>query len=222
MKVVGRFIETDHNPLSLEINLKFSRVKQERMEIFCFKNKDAQNEFKHLTTNTTEFTDCFKDYSPFENQAAKWRKTLTSFFHKALKKVRISNKPKKKNSTPSILLDRRSTLKKKVEINEKEEQELINLDGLIAGECQEENSRKVIENFKNFDGSEGNLNHQGVWKMKRKFFPKIKPTLPVGKKNLKGQIITNPEELKDLYLDTFQFRLRHRPVKPGFEDHMEV
>ena len=77
MKVVGRVIETDHNPLSLEINLKFSRVKQERMEMFCFKYKDAQNEFKHLTTNTTEFTDCFKDYSPFENQAAKWRKTLT-------------------------------------------------------------------------------------------------------------------------------------------------
>ena len=183
----------------MEINLKFSPVKQERIEIFCFKNKDAQNEFKHLTTNTTEFTDCFKDNSPFEKQAAKWEKTLSSFFHK----VRISNKPKRKNSTLSILLDRRSTLKKKVELNEKEEQEMFNLDGLIAGECQEENRRKVIENFKNLDGSEGNLNHQGVWKMKRKQFPKIKPTLPVRKKNLKGQIITNPEELKDLYLDTF-------------------
>ena len=57
------------------------------------------------------------------------------------------------------------------------------------------------------DGGEGNLNHLGVWKVKRKQFPKVKPSLPVGKKNLKGQIITNPEELKNLYLDTFKFRL---------------
>ena len=59
-------------------------------------------------------------------------------------------------------------------------------------------------------------------KVKRKQFPKIKSNLPTGKKNLKGQIITNPEELKDLYLDTFKFRVRHRPVKPGFEEYMDV
>ena len=40
------------------------------------------------------------------------------------------------------------------------------------------------------------------WKMKKKYFPKLKPTLPLAKKNLKGQLITNPEELKDLYMDT--------------------
>ena len=31
MKVLGSMIETDHNPVSLEINLKFSPVKQERI-----------------------------------------------------------------------------------------------------------------------------------------------------------------------------------------------
>jgi hypothetical protein len=35
---------------------------------------------------------------------------------------------------------------------------------------------------------------------------------------LKKQIITNPDDLKDLYLETFKFRLRQRPPKPGFED----
>ena len=64
-----------------------------------------------------------------------------------------------------------------------------------------------MDNFSEMDGLDGNLVHQGVWKTKQKLFPKIKPTLPVAKKNLKGQLITNPEELKDLYLDTFKFRL---------------
>ena len=81
--------------------------------------------------------------------------------------------------------------------------------------------KKVKENFNELGGNDGNVNHQGIWKAKRKCFPKIKPTIPVGKKNLKDQIITNPEELKELYLETFKFRLRQRSVKPGYEDILD-
>ena len=68
---------------------------------------------------------------------------------------------------------------------------------------------------------DGNLSHHGVWKAKKKYFPKVKPANPVGKKNIKGQIITNPEELKDLYLDTFKFRLCHRSPAPGYEEILD-
>ena len=67
------------------------------------------------------------------------------------------------------------------------------------------------------NGKDSDLNHQGIWKIKKKYFPKIKPCLPAGKKNIKGQLITNPDELKELYLQTFKFRLRHRKAQPGFE-----
>ena len=40
----------------------------------------------------------------------------------------------------------------------------------------------------------------------------------MAKKNGKGKLVTSPKELKDLYLDTFVSRLRHRSIKPGFED----
>ena len=53
--------------------------------------------------------------------------------------------------------------------------------------------------------------------MKKKLFPKVKSSIPVRKKNLKEQLITNPEEIKDLYLETFKFRLRHRKAKPDVE-----
>ena len=53
---------------------------------------------------------------------------------------------------------------------------------------------------------------QGFWKLKNKLFPKKQTSIPTAKRNIKGQIITNHKELKQLYLDHFQFRLRERPI----------
>ena len=119
-------------------------------------------------------------------------------------------------------MEERKLLKLKDDLNEEEEENLISLEKMIAEACEEINRSKVIENFKDIDGGDDNLSHQGVWKAKQKYFPKIKPNLPVGKKNLKKQMITNPEELKQLYLDTFKYRLRQRPVKPGFENILDL
>ena len=40
----------------------------------------------------------------------------------------------------------------------------------------------------------------------------------MAKKNKKGKLITNPNELKALYLDTYVSRLRSRKILPGFEN----
>ena len=40
--------------------------------------------------------------------------------------------------------------------------------------------------------------------------------------NLKKQLITNPEELKELYLNTFKYRLRHRPPQPDYQELVEL
>ena len=220
-KRAGKVIETDHNPVHLEVMLDFSASKPERLEFFQFKDINSQLEFKRLTSVTTEFTKCFENDMPFELQAKKWRNTLNSFFHKSFKKVRITNKPQQKNSMLFKLLNKRSQFKKKKDLDEKEEEELYNLEALIAEECEDENRKKVMENFHDMNGDGGNLSHQGIWKTKRKYFPKIKPNIPVGKKNLKGQLMINPEELKSLYLETFKFRMRKRPVRPGYEDLLE-
>ena len=222
VKQDGRVIETDHNPLILEVKLEYSPVKPDRIEIFQFKNKNSQILFKKMTSATKEFTACFDNNLPFEGQAKKWRNLLNNFFHKSFKKIRIRNKIKVKKTKLSELFKRRMILKKKLHMTENEEEEIITLEEKIAEECEDLNRKKITDNFKELDGNNGNLNHQGVWKTKRKFFPKIKPTLPVGKKNHENKIITNPEELKDLYLETFKFRLRHRSVLPGYEEIMDL
>ena len=189
--------------------------------MFQFKDKIAQAEFQKLTTDTNDFTDCFKNDFDFEVQAANWRKMLNNYFHKAFKKVRVTNKPIKKGSEVLELIEKRKVLKKKDKLSEADEEEIVRLEALVAEKCQDTNRQKVVDNFCDLGGNDGNLQHQGIWKIKRKVFPKIKPSLPVGKKNIKNQLITNPEELKKLYLDTFKYRLRHRPVQPGFESLLD-
>ena len=221
-KQIKRVIESDHNPVILDLNLIFSGIKPERVEVFRFKDKEAQILFKQLTTNTTDFTSCFENNLDFEVQANNWRKMLDNYFHKAFKKVRISNKQPKKDYAIYELMEKRKMLKKKQNQTEDDEEEISNLELAIAEKCQEINRNKVIKNFGDLGGNSGNLKHQGIWNIKKKFFPKIKPSLPVGKKNMKNQLITNPEELKELYLQTFKYRLRHRPAQPGFEDLLEM
>jgi hypothetical protein len=154
-----------------------------------------------------EFSNCFKNDLDFEVQASNWRKTLDKFFHKSFKRVRITKRASKKKCEISDLMDKTKHLKSKELVDENDEEEILKLENLIADKCLEANRKTVIDNFKGMESNDGNRNHQGVWILKQKYFPKIKPTLPVAKKNLKGQLITNPEELKELYLDTFKWRL---------------
>ena len=222
IKSKGNVIESDHNNCELEINLFFSPLKQDREEIFEFRNQESQMLFKQLTSNTKEFSNCFNNNLDFEKQARNWRKLLDKYFHKSFKKVRISRKPSKKKSEISDLMDKRKNLKNKVVVDENDEEEILNIEEMIADKCLEANRKNVVDNFKGMERNDGNIHHQGIWKMKKKYFPKLKPTLPVAKKNLKGQLITNPEELKELYLNTFKYRLRHRPVQPEYEELLDM
>ena len=49
VKSKGRVIESDHNVCELEMNLLFCPLKQDRIEIFEFKNQESQKLFKDLT-----------------------------------------------------------------------------------------------------------------------------------------------------------------------------
>ena len=55
-----------------------------------------------------------------------------------------------------------------------------------------------------------------MWKFKKTIWPNKKESLRTGKFNKQGQIVTDSEELKDLYLNEFKERLRIRPSHPDF------
>ena len=57
-----------------------------------------------------------------------------------------------------------------------------------------------------------------VWDILKKKFPKNPHAVPVGKHDSKGNLITNHEQLKHLYLKTYTQRLRTRPIKEELQD----
>ena len=57
-----------------------------------------------------------------------------------------------------------------------------------------------------------------MWELLKRKYPKCTPSISVGKKDKSGNIVTNHEGLKKLYLQTYMHRLRNRPIKEGFEE----
>ena len=165
IKKVGKVTESDHNVEILELNLEYSRKKTDRVEVFQFKDKNAQALFKDLTTKTTEFSKCFENDLNFEEQANNWKKVLKSHFYKAFKKVRVSNKNRIPKSEIQELMEKRKTLRKR---NSEDTDDTIDeIDHKIAEICQEENRKKIMENFGKIDGFDGFLSHHGFGKLNR-------------------------------------------------------
>ena len=57
--------------------------------------------------------------------------------------------------------------------------ELDRLENALAYECAEENLKKVMENLGSFSSSEGSLNTNGMWKVKKKISPKNSAHCPL-------------------------------------------
>ena len=60
-----------------------------------------------------------------------------------------------------------------------------------------ENRNKVVNNFKSLSDTDGILNTNGMWKLKKKLFPKHVQSVPTAKKDSQGNLISTQEELKN-------------------------
>ena len=91
----------------------------------------------------------------------------------------------------------------------------------MENEVTEEYQREIIETLRELSDDENGENgdrRRKMWKLLKKHYPKVSTAVPVGKKDGKGNIITNHEGLKHLYLQTYINRLRNRPIHPDFEE----
>ena len=209
-------VDTDHMTMMLKMNLKTSSQKSQRIEIFDFKNKKGQQTFKQCTTQTNEFTDCFKDLSPLSDQCYKWLATLEAHCVKAYPIIRIRNK-NMKTSAAEKMIEERNKLKKLVDDGDSfKEGKLNDIEKKISEVIAEEEKSKASQ-FQKYCNDFGSINVTEMWKLKKHIWPKKKETLPTAKKNNQGKLVTNPNELKELYAKEFKERLRKRPTHPDFE-----
>ena len=220
-KVKGKQVrkDSDHNTLILHLKLEYFLKKPERIEFFNLKNEECQNIFFQKTSETRRLTNCFQRAGGVENQAKQWFKELNGLCHQSFRKIR--HKTKKKETETTILMEKRRSLMQKLKMVpdiEKEDlkDELDKVEKKVSDLIAEKNRNKVVENFKSLSKQDGNLNNNNAWSLKRKVFPKHKESLPFAKKNCDGKLISSHKQLKDLYLETFVHRLRHRPIKKVF------
>ena len=201
----------------MELQLSFSPIKEERIVQFNFRNKVGQDVFSQLTNNSTILTKCFENSLPFEDQAKMWRKSLENIFSQSFRKIRVTSSKRKESSEISKLLDERRQLVRKLARNPDLEEvrgKVHLIEQKIGGEVSERNKQLVSENLAAFGAQNGGTNIAGAWALKKKIRPKNKAAVPVGKKDVKGNIVTDQHGLKSLYLDTFVWRLRERPIRP--------
>ena len=92
-------------------------------------------------------------------------------------------------------------------------EEIDEMSNLIADEEAKENREKIMKQFKYFSDNPDKIEMQKMWKTLKRVCPKLKPTLPCAKRNLKGKIISSQQDIKRLLLSEYKNRLRTRPMR---------
>ena len=219
------FIESDHNALVIEMEINENKEKPEREEIFNFRSKVGQEAFKNETESNESLLDCFKTNQPFEVQMRVWKQNFDDILKKCFKKVRIA--PKKTKTKTEEMLKERVKLKNEAKSIEMDEnvKELIkerieNIEKEISEEVVHENFKMVVDTLEEISDN-GNINSSGrkkMWSMLKNRFPKMSQPIPIAKKDKKGNLVTNHQDLKKLYLKTYKQRMRNRPIKENLSE----
>ena len=96
------------------------------------------------------------------------------------------------------------------------ETQIAKIENEISLRCAEENGEKILKHVQEISNNDNEVNRLNLWKLKQKIFPK-NIEVPTAKKNSNGDLVTNPQYLKELYVQTYKQRLAHRSVRPGLE-----
>ena len=162
----------------------------------------------------------------FETGSNKFLKLLNRTFHKCFKKVRVRTgniRPAGDDVIQSKLKaqkELKTFLKtNKCKIAEKDTLiELKIIEDELSKETADKNAKYVKDILNNVETEDGKFYHNGFWKIKQKLIPvAIDP--PMAKHDRSGNMITAPSALKQLYIETYQERLKQIEMK---EDYLDV
>ena len=218
-----KIVMSDHNILYSKFNISYTRKpRQIRKEFFNFKCEAGKKHFLEETSKTEKLSTCFETNKTFEEKADNFFKTLTGIFHKCFQKVRIRSGNNKIFGDQS--LQDKIKLKKllkifllnNIECNSARtlaQEKLNDIEESLEEETATVNANTVKEHIESMETVDGNFSNLGFWKLKRKLIPFFEEPV-MAKKDKYGNIITAPEALKKLYVETYTERLRNRDMSP--------
>ena len=220
----GKEKPSDHFTQIMKMNISYQKQKPVREECFNFKSVVGQKAYTEMLDNESNLTKCFENDEDIDTQVEKWLCAFNQILNKSFPKIRVTEKVKETELTK--LQKKRTELVQRTKLNPdnknlKDELEHVIVE--ITRLVSDRNRDKIYEQFKKLDQSEGENFANGIWTLKKKEFPKKNATIPSAKTDpVSGKTVTNPEELKKLYLETFQHRLRNRPAKQSYSELCEL
>ena len=131
-------------------------------------------------------------------------KRLLGAIHSNFKKVRIRRKPLMKKPIQLKLDERRKVkleLAKSLPSYERHclEDRLAEIEVSIIKECSLMHRDKVLTHVEQITDHRGQINTTNVWKLRKRVCPKPAEQISA-KKDQNGNRVTNPERIKDIYL----------------------
>ena len=196
-----KVVESDHNVQILEISCPWEvKVSKPKTEIFNLRNKKCQQEFFLNTNKSNVLTRCLEGRDVL-TAGKNWMKCMKTIIIKSFRKIRITGK---QSNTQNIL-----TSTNRIS------------DDQISEEIFERNRRVILDQISEMSDSSGNMSRVKMWKIKQKLCPKNSDSVPVAKKDKYGNLVSNRKQLKDLYVDVYKDRLRHRNIRPEYKQMKE-
>ena len=225
-KGVKKLVKSDHNILYGRFSIKYRNLNSNRprKEVFNLKNPECQSKFTEVTNDSQKLRKCFNPTQNFNDQCNNFFKSLDDILHQCFRKIRVG-----KNFTSSEIneeLDLQSKLKMFLSKNKCKiaqnlaENKLKQIEENLLKLSSTRNINLVNEHIQNLSTLDGSFSQPGLWKLKNKLLPKeLDP--PMAKYDEKGNLISAPNALKDLYLQHYVKRLEHRKIDENYIENYE-
>ena len=209
----AKVTKSDHNSIISKFKFEWNtKVNEEKVEYFNLKNKDAQQKFKQITSETGILTSIVNKDQSVTKITKKLLKRIEGCKHQSFKKFKF--KEDRENNTILKLFDRRRVIKNKDD--EESKKELKQIEDELANRCAEENYKMIMDEIKDIECDEGGFNMGKLWKLKKKLCP-YKSNPPTSMKDPCGNIITGAESLKKHTMNHYESVLKNREMDPSLE-----
>ena len=96
--------------------------------------------------------------------------------------------------------------------------ELDNVSAEIAKHCSERNKALVDEYLGRSNDIYEGFSQAKTWTLRKKLSPKNSVDPPAAKKDNQGNLVTDREELENLYMETYRDRLKPNTLAEGLEE----
>ena len=220
--ISGKAVPSDHHLISCTFDIPVGKKVFERKEVYRLRNPDELQVFKETTTNTNKFSKCFEEDNDIKVQGKKWMKLLQNSIRTSFTKIRIRKRYKKDELQEKINL-RKEIMKKIKNTNSATERFLLedkikDIEQEISDEHRQKQIKRVQEQINAISDADGRVNTSGVWKLRKKICPKPLEQL-TAKMDKQGNLMADAEAIKDIYLEAYADRLKHRDIIPELEHH---